>query len=874
MIKFKATSKSGLCAGSHTVGSLSSVYVAMLATLFAAAQAQAQAPQDGARASSDVLEEVTVTALKRKENAQTVPITLNVLTAAELEKQGAVDYRDWSERVPGMTMYEDGSANRRGGPTAVIRGVSQAGGGQLNEVAAHATTSYTFGQLPIFSSNIGLFDLERIEILKGPQGTLFGLASMGGTVRYIPRTPKFNDFSGQATLDVGSYQGGGIVHNTDFAADIPLITDKLALRVSGMRRVSEGYIDTMILPLTLSNSADIRVDLGGAFDPRQRSGDAIVRDSNSSEATGARAVLAYKPIDRWTMTFTGALQTSDQRNKQSVDYNDQSRDWVQSRFTLEPQNDELKLASLESSFDAGIGSIEYVGGYFQRDLDETIDFTPLAPGQLNGTGANAARRALDRDGPGGLPADPIPAATPFPFQTTSRIVSNELRLQGDHKSLFGSSMTFDYVVGAFHMTEKREGTFIIANPLWNEKKGPNTVPILTAGGLISGSKGSGDFESTAYFADVTLNVTQKLSITAGVRHSDSSNTTEQHSWGDVISGKAANGATVGDDLSGPGSLTAIGPAAAGTISDTSLTPRSAIKYAFDEDHMMYFTAAKGQRMPSGSPNPNYFGDLTGSSGFHPSCRPIAQELGIEDDALNGTKSDTVWSYDLGFKSTWLDRRVLANVAVFYLDWSDLQSTFQLSALNPLCLAVIPANIGAVEIYGAELQLTYIPIDSVTLNASVGFTDAGIKETIVGLRDSLGQQLEKGDAVSNVAPWTAAVSAEYRTPLTMLGSLLGGNATGYARFDWRYRDERLGASLGNPASLRASPTQSMFISPAYTLMNLRMGASVGDWSGSLYVNNIANKRAVYGAYRQAWFPNTKMAGISPPRTVGLSITRRF
>jgi outer membrane receptor protein involved in Fe transport len=849
---------------------------ALFAAMLAAAQAGAQeqgAQQSEAQAGEGVLEEVTVTALKRRENAQTVPVTITALTAAELEKQGAVDYRDWSERVPGMTMYEDASANRRGGPTAVIRGVSQAGGGQLNEVSAQATTSYTFGQLPIFSSNIGLFDLDRLEILKGPQGTLFGIASMGGTVRYIPRAPVFDKFAAHATLDVGSFQGGGISKDLSFAANLPLVSDKLALRVSGMRRESDGYIDTLLLPLTLSNPANIRVNFGGEFDPRQRSGDAIIRDSNSSKAVGARAILAYQPLDRWTMSLTAGFQRNDQRNKQAVDYNDQSQDWVQSRFTLEPQNDELTLFSLESSFGTGIGSLEYVGGYFQRDLDETIDFTPLAPGQLNGTGANASKTALDRDGPGGLPPDPIPAATPFPFQTTSRMLSNELRLQGDHKPLF-AGLTFDYVVGAFHMTEKREGTFIIANPLWNENRGPNTVPILTDGGLISGSRGGGDYASTAYFADLTLNVTRRFSVSAGVRQSDSSNTTQQHSWGDVISGKAANGATVGDNLAGTGSLTTVGPASAGTVSDKSVTPRASLKYAFNDDKMVYFTAAKGQRMPSGAKNLNYFGDLTGSSGLHPSCRPLARELGIEDDALNGTTSDTVWSYDLGFKSTWLDRRLLANIAVYYLDWADLQNTFQLSAINPLCLAVIPANVGAVVVKGAELQLTVVPHDSVTLNASVGYTDAGIKDTIVGLRDSLGQQLEKGDAVSNVAPWTAALSAEYRFPLTLLGSLTDTKPTGYARFDWRFRDERLGASLGDPASLRADPVRRMFISPAYTLMNFRVGTSLGDWSTALYVNNLANKRAVYGSYRQAWFPNTQMSGISPPRTIGLSLTRRF
>jgi outer membrane receptor protein involved in Fe transport len=863
------------CGGNHAsraVLSCAAAVAAVLAATSAGAQQSAPAAKEqDADTRKDVLQEVIVTARKRVQSAQDVAITLNALSAEQLEKQGATDYRDWSEQVPGMTMYEDASANRRGGPTAVIRGVSQAGGGQLNEVSAQATTSYTFGQLPIFSTNIGLYDLNRIEILKGPQGTLFGISSMGGTVRYMPNAPTLDRFSGHVTGDMSSYQGGGTSRNVDFAANIPLVQDKLAVRLSGTRRVSDGYLDTMILPLTLSNPANIVINFGGDFDPRQRSGDSVIHNSNSSTLVGGRAMFLYKPLERWTLTLTATKQTQDQRNKQAVDYNDQSHGWVQSRFTLEPQNDEMSLFSLESSLDVGIGSIEYVGGLFTRGLEETIDFTPFAPTQLNGTGANAIHSALDYDGPGGLPPDPIPAATPFPFQTQSRIVSNELRLQGDGKPLFGG-MTFDYVIGVFHMTERRHGSFIIANPLWNQNRGPNTVSILTDGGLISGSQGGVEYRSTAYFADLTLNLTRKLSLSAGARYSDSSSVTRQESWGDVISGKYANGVRVGDDLSQPGSLTTIGPAAAGGITGTSLTPRMSASYKFDDKRMVYFTAAKGERLPSGPANPNYFGDITGSSGLHPSCRPLAQELGVEDDALEGTKSDSVWSYDLGLKSVWLDRRLLADIAVYRLKWKDLQNSLQLSAYNAACLAVIPANVGSVNVEGVELQLTYIPIDSVTLNASVGYTDAAVAETIPGLKDSLGKQLEKGDAVQNVAPWTAAVSAEYRFPLPPLFGDVASDA--YARLDWRFRDERLGANLGDSASLHADPARSMFISPAYTLMNFRAGASLGDWAASVYVNNLANKRAVYGSYRQAWFPNTQMAGVSPPRTIGLTLTRRF
>src|SRR5690606_6267411 len=157
---------------------------------------------------------------------------------------------------------------------------------------------------------------------------------------------------------------------------------------------------------------------------------------------------------------------------------------VVSRFALEPQRDEFAATSLELSYDVGFGSIEYVGGFFNSSMSETIDVTTLVTTFLNGTGENASVHALDRDGPGGLPMDPWPSPTQFPFASDTDITTHELRLQGTDQRLFG--LRFDYVLGVFRMEEERHGTFRVANPTWNANRGPNTVPILTEGGLITG----------------------------------------------------------------------------------------------------------------------------------------------------------------------------------------------------------------------------------------------------------------------------------------------------------------------------------------------------------------------------------------------------
>src|SRR5690606_33597880 len=453
-----------------------------------------------------------------------------------------------------------------------------------------------------------------------------------------------------------------------------------ALRVALTSRRNDGYIDVYTLPLDKNDPSQIFVD-GFQFDSRPGDKDGVIKDANSTKTNAGRLSATYTPNEKLTLKAFTMWQQTDQRMKQVIDYNDQSRDWVATRFTLEPQYDEFTVTSLEAAYDLGFGRVEYVGGYFESELSETIDATALITSYLNGTGANAGVHVLDMDGPGGLPPDPRPSQTPFPFETETRIRSHELRLQGYDKPLFG--LRFDYVVGVFHMKERRYGAFHVSNPTWNVNRGPNTFPILTEGGVIISRDGGADYDTQSAFADVTLHLTDKLSVGGGVRYTESERESEEYGYGDFYSGRATNGATVGDDLTELGVPTNVG-----VIKYHGVTPRFTMAYRFDDQRMLYATASKGQRMPSSFAQPNF--DFRS-----PACRALTQQLGVEDDALNGTTTDTVWSYDLGLKSTWLDRRLLLNVSAYYLDWSDLQRNVQLAQIDPACNLNIPANVGAV-----------------------------------------------------------------------------------------------------------------------------------------------------------------------------------
>src|SRR5690606_7836897 len=140
-----------------------------------------------------------------------------------------------------------------------------------------------------------------------------------------------------------------------------------------------------------------------------------------------------------------------------------------------------------------------------------------------------------------------------------------------------------------------------------------------------------------------------------------------------------------------------------------------------------------------------------------------------------------------------------------------------------------ANVGEVEITGFEAELIYLPADWLTLNAAIGYTDAQVAETVPGVNDSLGQQLEKGESIENVAPVTASAGIEMHFDLGGLNSLLNSDFAGFARIDWRYADERLGTNVGDARSIKADPVRSWFVSRPYDLTDLRIGMRNDSWA---------------------------------------------
>jgi len=775
------------------------------------------------------LEEIVVTAQKRDQNLQDVAISVSALSEDTITKLGVDQYRDWADFVAGVTISES-SFGSRAGPNAVIRGISNDALTQLDTSSATATTAIVLGDVPVFSVDARLFDMNRIEVLRGPQGTLYGAAAQGGLIKYVPNSANSQAFEALVKVSGGMIIDGGTDSSIDAMINVPLKEDVLAARVVAYHRSEGGWIEFRRVgldELQADRAAQAAVS-GRLFDPRSVEGpNQLVVDANSSETSGVRLSFLYTPNENFAIEPTFVWQKSAQQHKPTQDLNSGLNQWTE-RYQMEPWSTEYSLASLKVTADLGIGELTYILGRFDHKVFESSDGTELA----------VILKGLAADGT-------IPSGFPLTYAAEIKQTTHELRLQGTDVRLGG--MAVDYTVGAFFQDEIREPGYNMSSQDWNIRADTaNNGQIFTPGALLLGGNGFADFQQTAFFGNVTLHVTDKFFVGVGARRYDMDKRDFRQDFGDNTVGSVFGVDNGPDDLTLP----------ANNVFDESLTeegwtPQVTIGYNVDDDKLLYFTAATGFRVG---------GSNAGSSTsptLLPECLALIQQLGLVDALDNGFESDEVLSYDVGIKSIWMNRRLLVNLSAYFLEWSELQQQVQLSRVNPNCLTVIKGNVGAAETKGFELESTFAQTENLTWNIALSYTDAEITE------ESPGVPILKGSKLPRVPEWTASVGVEYQW-----GVPIFGDYSAYIRADWRFVDDRISV-VGIPETV-----DPFFKVPSYNLTNVRLGANNDTWSGSVYVTNVFNQEVVYDAtagFLQGWLYE---GSVGKPRSIGVSLSRRF
>jgi iron complex outermembrane receptor protein len=829
------------------------------------------------------LEEITVTATRQVESQSKVPISVTAFTQEQMDAQGFKEVDDLVRYTPGLNLNRASN----GANEISIRGISSSAGA--------ATTGVYIDDTPIQVRNIGynagtafptLFDLERVEVLRGPQGTLFGAGSQGGTVRFIQTTPSLTDYSAYARTEIAQIREGGESYEAGIAFGGPIAEDRVGFRVSAFYRQDGGYVDGITGSMT-------------TLDPSGASyGDSITftktgtprRDTNSSDVLGLRAALKFAVSD--DLSFTPSVTYQKQRiddgfgvfwlatsdpgsSRLSRVVYDAGDPATNTRLTAidapnkDKGEDEFYMPALLVNWNLGPMELVSNTSYFDRDAHQYFDFT-------------AFYNFLYLIAPEPRPGDKAASL----YENRQRNFTQEVRLQSSDPDA-----RLKWVAGLFYSKNDQFASQAIANnflanepvvgvlgdPLSGVNDGPpfgpgtpafiNYFGIPMGPGSIMWSAQFGTVDKQlAGFAQADFKITEQWKLTLGVRVSENKLDLDA-SYGSPVNNLAyptyvfaANPASCPGGVCSPntGAFTAVFPSSRESTKETSTTPKIGISYQLDDNNLFYATAAKGFR-PAGA---SLLVPLS-------QCGQDLQNIGYLDANGNSTQpaiyeSDSVWSYELGSKNRLLEGRLMLDASAYQIRWSNIQTSIGL----PICAYSFVDNVGRATSEGFDIGVRAALLRDLTLSATYAYNKTTFdKDTATPNGTVL---YGKGTGVPGVgAPSNLSVSAQYDF------SLFGGREF-YVRGDYSYSSKHRAAGATSPQSSTYRPLLRR--QEAYSVLNLRLGARIlEDADLSFFINNVTNSDPYlslgnggpFGGFQSVW-----SAATLQPRTYGLTLLYRY
>ena len=755
----------------------------------ASAQQQNAQSANAGSASNGVLEEITVTAERRESTVQKTPISITAISGAELEGRGISDLLTVAQETPGISFKTAGP----GQTEFEMRGLTSSGGfsptvGFYVDDAPLTAPAQAFQGKVVIDPD--LYDLNRVEILRGPQGTLYGSGSMGGTIKLVTNRPVLNEFQASAQGTGSDTHAGGGNGAGSMMLNIPLSTDVAALRLVGTYKWNSGWIDRVVLnPFPLETASGARGNVLGA--PVSD----VVDHVNWERLVGGRASLLLQLTDRLTIVPAVLYQKIEQGGPNTVDNPPGTQDAHYQPFNVaEPFEDRFTLYTGSITYDFDGVQLSSVTARWYRtesqdqDISESLQVLFGLPGFTLADG-----------GVGGGPITETDASSQF---------SQELRLASTGHA------AFQWLLGGFYSNFNSNTQFNSIYPGIEPAFGTDILSVI--GQPIS-------ITQKAAFGEASYQITPQLKATAGLR------------WYTYRSSETTTESGIATAASGPGIYTASsGASASGT------NPKFNLAYAFTDDLLVYTTAAKGFRPGSGNQPIPLSGPLQCSTG-----PGNLQSLGLTA-APSQFDPDTLWSYEIGEKAKFLDRRVLINGAVYYEDWQKVQQQVSLA-----CGFSFTANAGAAGVYGGELEIAASLSPQFTLTQNVGYTHATFSEDVKATGTVKGQQ------ILDVPKVTAATGIVYTLPLS-------------AQYD----------VVARATNSYTGPMQDITFTrnnlAGYDLVNARVGIDAHSWSTFLFVDNLADRRAFLTNFNalSANIPQFNRVAINQPRTIGIDLHYRF
>ncbi|HEV2561750.1 MAG TPA: TonB-dependent receptor [Rhizomicrobium sp.] len=624
------------------------------------------------------LETVIVTAQKRTEDLQKVPISIQAITAEKLDELHLTDFTDFARYMPSVTYAVSGQGSN-GGPgfaNITMRGIVSDQNG--NHSGPLPTVGVYLDEQPITTINgtldIPTYDVERVEALSGPQGTLYGASSESGTIRIITNKPDASGFSANYEADVNSVDHGGIGYGAHGMVNLPL-ADNMAIRIVAWAEHDAGYIDNVhgTRTYTFDNAdppvpptAPITIDNAGH----------TKNNYNTVDKVGARAALQIDLNDNWTIT---PAITAESENSDGVfGYDPSVGDLKVQHFLPEFVKDKWYQAALTVQGKIANLDLVYSGGYMSRNVDSAADYTDYTYwyDQYN------AYYVYFTDNAGHV-IDP-----------TQRILGTDRFTKESHELRLSTPKEdrFRLVGGVFY---ERQTHFILQDYVIEHLADASSVTGWP-GTLWLTDQMRVDRDYAA-FGEAAFDIMPNLTLTGGIRFFKADN--------------SLKGFFGFNSYETPPGVTCFAPTSVDSgpctnlnarVKDDGETHKINLTWNVDDTRMLYATYSTGFR-PGGV---NRRTDIPGVGPYSP---------------------DTLTNYEIGWKTSWQDNRLRFNGALFWENWEKFQFPF----LGPNSVTII-ANGGQARVKGAEVEFSWLPLDNLMLSGASAYTNAELTSDYCGV----------------------------------------------------------------------------------------------------------------------------------------------
>ncbi|MGK0305531.1 MAG: iron complex outermembrane receptor protein [Gammaproteobacteria bacterium] len=851
------------------------------------------------------IETIQVTATKRTESIQDIPVSVSALNGEALENLGVESFGDYVEFLPNVVFQGTGPGQNE----IYIRGAAttQTNISVSSVQALQPSVAFYLDEQPVSMQgrNLDVYaaDMERIEVLPGPQGTLFGASSQSGTVRMISKKPDHSGFSAGMDVNIGSTKGGEMSNSVEaFMNFTP--TDELAIRVVAYNDKQGGWIDNILNKPGQGGyigSAVVidRISGGVLTDPQNtpiispENGKLVEDDTNDAIYAGVRFGMSYLINNDWSLLVQHTAQSLETEGVFSYDPNLEGESSV-NRFTPEDNDDEFGLTTWTLKGRLDKLDVVYTGGYLDREISSTIDYTGYTNGGLYSAfyvcqyGSSVA--AEDE-----VCLDPTKY---YKEQTDTSRITHELRFNTDVDN------AWRVTAGIFYDDQElgTVGQFNIAST----DKFPDLARVLPGSEGINSDGGPFEsgisfvndvthtIEQVAVFGQVEYDLTDKLTATLGARWYQIDDTfkgsttstdvsrrirafgTQDPAELDLATGGDGPGVLQAAIASGQLDVSLLDDSGTLTVDDTIF--KASLDYKMNDDILLFTTYSEGFRPPVTN---RQGGDLASN----------------QSGAFNGFRipvystTDSLDNFEVGMKGDFLDGILRVNATAFYSEITDLQT----SRYDPtnISFLVFTDNVGDAEIKGLDADITWLASDNLVINAAFSLLDTELSRVnaeLAGIAPGVGAQL----------PYSAEFSGNIRARYYFE---LDDGYNGYFNASVSYTGDRLagmsmdayvtedatrliyGTGSGLPIQNEAATYDGTsfqdsngdvfqggrYIQESYAIANVSVGITKDDWKAEFYIDNLTDESAVLYIDTQQFTPKVVT---NRPRTLGLRLSYDF